>query len=237
MSLLLMVRHGQASFHCKDYDRLSSLGVEQSRLLGTFWAERNLVIDRAYVGPRRRHWQTLETIGLVFRERGLAWPDPVELPELDEHSGQHVLTRCLPGLVGHHPSIRELAEKIQKGQAIEQRNYLKLFQQVTRMWVRGELSAPELEAWHEFRARVSNGIARMTAAGSSKQTIVAITSGGPIAAAVGLALSIDDEKTLELSWIVRNAACTEFLFSGQRFSLVAFNTTPHLPEQRLWTYL
>ena len=237
MSVLIMVRHGQASFHSKDYDQLSPLGIEQSRLLGIHWTENNLTIDRIFVGPRRRHQQTLDAVGSVYRERGLAWPDPVELAELDEHSGQHVLTRCLPGLIQHHPSIRELVSKIQKGVDVEQRDYLKLFQKVTRMWVRGELSAPELEAWHEFRTRVNGGLGKVTSHEKRNQTVVAFTSGGPIAAAVGRALGIDDEKTLELSWIVRNTACAEFLFSGGRFSLAAFNTVPHLAERRLFTYV
>ena len=231
-----MVRHGQASFHEPDYDQLSPLGVEQSRLLGVHWADQKLAVDRVYVGPRRRHWETLHAVAAVYRERALAWPDPAELAELDEHDGQHVVGRSVSGLAKDHPSIRELVARIQRGTNIEQRDYLKLFQQVTRLWIRGELSAPGLEAWHEFRARVNAGIAKMIA-GRSQQTVVAFTSGGPVAAAVGLALGIEDEKTLELSWMVRNAACAEFLFSGHRFSLAAFNSMTHLSGRKLWTYL
>ncbi len=45
---------------------------------------------------------------------------------------------------------------------------------------------------------------------------------------VGLALGLADEKVVELSWTVRNAAYSEFLFSGERFSLSAFNIAPPL---------
>ncbi len=237
MSLLFFVRHGQASFNGDDYDQLSARGVEQSRQLGLHWTELKLIFDHVYVGPRRRHHQSLDAVAAVYHERGLKWPEPVELPELDEHSGQDVLSRSLPDLMQRDPVIREMKEKLRKDSDTAQRDYLRLFQKITRMWVRRELSLPDLEAWHEFRARVNRGIEKMTGTGGSKKNVAAFTSGGPTAAATGFALNLDDEKTLELSWIVRNAACTEFLFSRGRFSLVTFNSVPHLTNRDLLTFI
>lgn len=237
MSFLFLVRHGQASFDGDDYDQLSVRGVEQSRQLGLHWAGLNLIFDHVYVGPRRRHRQTLDAVAAVYRERGLNWPQPVELPELDEHAGQNVLSRSLPDLMQRDPIIREMKEKLHEDSDTAQRDYLRLFQKVTRMWVRRELNLPDLEAWHEFRARVNQGMAKITGASGSKKNVVAFTSGGPTAAAMGFALGIDDEKTLELSWVVRNAAYTEFLFSRGRFSLVTFNAVPHLADRELLTFI
>ena len=76
----------------------------------------------------------------------------------------------------------------------------------------------------------------MTTAGSN-QRVAAFTSGGPVAVAMGLALNLNDEKTLELSWMVRNAAVSEFLFSRGRFSLMTFNTVPHLTSPQLLTFI
>jgi broad specificity phosphatase PhoE len=237
MSLLFLVRHGQASFQNDDYDQLSARGVEQSRQLGLHWAELNLIFDHVYVGPRRRHWQSLDAVAAVYRERGLNWPEPVELPELDEHCGQDVLSRSLPDLMQRDPAIREMKEKLRKDSDTAQRDYLRLFQKVTRMWVRRELNLPDLEAWHEFRGRLNRGIAKMTEAAGSKKKVAAFSSGGPVAAALGFALNLDDEKTLELSWVVRNAAYTEFLFSRGRFSVVTFNAVPHLTHPHLLTFI
>lgn len=237
MSLLFLVRHSQASFDADDYDQLSARGVEQARQLGLYWAELNLIFDHVCVGPRRRHRQTLDAVAAVYRERGLNWPEPMALPELDEHFGYDVLTRSLPDLVQRDPAIREMKEKLRKDSDTAQRDYLRLFQKVTRMWVRRELSLPDLEAWHEFRERVHRGLAEMTEAAGSKKKVAAFTSGGPVAAAMGLALNLDDEKTLELSWIVRNAAFSEFLFSRGRFSLMTFNAVPHLTNPQLLTFI
>jgi len=237
MSLLFLVRHGQASFHADDYDQLSDRGVEQARQLGLHWAELGLSFDHVYVGPRRRHRQTLDAVAGVYRERELTWPEPVELPELDEHCGQDVLTRSLPDLMQRDPVIREMREKLRKDSDTAQRDYLRLFQKVTRLWVRRELHLPDLEAWHEFRHRVHRGLAKITDATGSKKRVAAFSSGGPVAAALGCALTLDDEKTLEMSWVVRNAAYTEFLFSRGRFSLMTFNAVPHLADPHLLTFI
>jgi broad specificity phosphatase PhoE len=237
MSVLLMARHAQASFHGKDYDELSPLGREQSRCLGLHWTELQLVLDRVYVGPRRRHQQTMEGVAEVYRERGLPWPEVIALPELDEHAGLHVLNHCLPELGRVDPALQQLAEKILQGAERSQRDYVRLFQTVTRLWVRQELRLPNLEAWHEFRTRVSQGIEQITKVSRGRKTVAAFTSGGPVAAAIGRALELNDEKALEASWMVLNAATTQFVFSGERFSLAAFNIPPPqlAPAQR--TYL
>ena len=237
MSLLSLVRHAQASFDRDDYDQLSARGVEQARRVGAHWAELNLIFDHVYVGPRRRHRQTLEAVAAVYRERGVHWPEPVELPELDEHCGQDVFTRSLPDLMQRDPIIREMKEKLRKDSDPAQRDYLRLFQKVTQMWVRRELSLPDLEEWQDFRGRVQRGLAKMTEAAGSKKKVAAFTSGGPVAAAMGLALNLDDEKTLELMWLVHNASCTEFLFSRGRFSLMTFNAVPHLTIPQLLTFI
>ncbi len=237
MSLLFLVRHGQASFNAEDYDQLSAHGMEQARQLGLYWVGLKLNFDSVYAGPRRRHRQTLDAVGAVYREHGLNLPEAVVLPELDEHFGYDVLTRSLPGLMKSDPAIREMKEKLSKDSDTLQRDYLRLFQKVTQLWVRGELDLSDLEAWHEFRERVQRGLAKITEAASSKKKVAAFTSGGPVAAATGFALNLDDEKTLELSWMVRNAAYAEFLFSRGRFSPVTFNALPHLTDPHLLTFI
>jgi len=237
MSLLYLVRHGQASFHADDYDQLSPRGMEQARQLGVHWLQLQLNFDHVYVGPRHRHRQTLAAVAAVYREQGRPWPAPVTLPELDEHAGPEVLSRSLPALMQRDPVIREMRAQLRKDSATVQRDYLRLFQKVTRLWVRRELHLPELEAWHEFRERVHRGLVKMTEVAGSNRKIAAFTSAGPLAAALGRALDLEDEKTLELSWVIRNAACSEFLFSPRRFSLVTFNAVPHLKDPDLLTFI
>ena len=49
-------------------------------------------------------------------------------------------------------------------------------------------------------------------------------------------LGLSHRTTLQLAWMVRNAAFSEFLFSGERFTLSRFNAFPHLDDPGHLTY-
>ena len=76
MSRLFLVRHGQASFLERNYDKLSAKGEEQSRILGKYWAGLNLSFDRVYSGPRVRQRETARIVGEQYKAAGLPWPGP-----------------------------------------------------------------------------------------------------------------------------------------------------------------
>lgn len=248
MGRLYVVRHGQASLHAADYDLLSSLGEEQARLLGAYWAERGVRFGRAYVGPRRRHRQTHDAVAAAYAERGLPWPAPEEAPELDEHDGPRVVEGVLraeeaagggPGVGGPALAaavagapVLEAASAAVEARDERARSYLRHFARVTREWARGELHAPGIESFQDFRARVERGVQRICADANGGGLAVAFTSGGPVAASAGLALGLSDEKTLELSWAVSNSSVSEFLYSGERFSLAVFNAAPHVGAEQ-----
>lgn len=237
MSLLILVRHGQASFGGPAYDQLAALGEEQARALGHAWAAQGLRFDQVYVGPLRRHQQTHHAAAQAYREHDLPWPDPVRLPQLDEHHGMAVLERRLPLLIAHDPAVRRMVDRHEQGDKDASRAYLKLFQQTTHQWARGELDVPDQEPWPAFRQRVAQGMQQIMDENGGGKTVAAFTSGGVVAAAVGVALHLDDEQIMNLSWVVRNASTTEFLFSTGRWSLHTFNAMPPFAEAELLTYV
>ncbi len=238
MALLTLVRHGQASFMERNYDKLSEGGERQSRILGEYWLETGAQFDQVYYGPACRHLRTGEIVAEVFRESGVEWPQPITLAELDEYPGIEVMRTFLPGLMETHEDIRALeAEFRQAGdQSATFRLYDKLFQRITRMWVEEELASPEVETWKNFCERVDRGIAQIRNGAHKNGRVAVFTSGGVIAATVRGALDLSPQRTLELSWTSRNASYTEFLFSVERFSLSSFNNHPHLVEEELLTY-
>ena len=63
MGVVLLVRHGQASFGTDDYDVLSETGWEQARLLGAWLAGRGVTPDVVVRGGMRRHRETAEGAG------------------------------------------------------------------------------------------------------------------------------------------------------------------------------
>ena len=58
MGVVLLVRHGQASFGADDYDVLSETGWAQGRLLGKWLAERDVVPTAVIHGGMRRQRDT-----------------------------------------------------------------------------------------------------------------------------------------------------------------------------------
>ena len=62
MAEVIVVRHGQAAFATDDYDRLTEVGWEQSRLLGEHFASAEQHFDAVFTGTMRRHRETLAGI-------------------------------------------------------------------------------------------------------------------------------------------------------------------------------
>jgi broad specificity phosphatase PhoE len=205
--------------------------------LGHAWAAQDLRFDRVYVGPLHRHQQTHDAAAAAYHEHGLRWPEAIMLPELAEHHGMAVLEHRLPMLIEHDPNVREMVERHQQGDKQASRSFLRLFQQTTQQWARGELQIPDLEPWSVFRKRVAQSMDQIVSENGGGKTVAAFSSGGVVAAAAGLALNLDDEQIMALNWVVRNASSTEFLFSAGRWSLHTFNATPPFIRADLLTYV
>jgi len=226
MGHLTLVRHGQASFFGADYDQLSEAGVRQSRALGEHWADHGVRFDVAFVGPRVRHHQTHDAVATVYRERGLPWPEVVEVAELDEHEGLTVIRHVLQG----NGTIRADAAPADPGEEGRERVLKEFFHHyvaIMRDWARGTVVVPGIEAWPEFRARTLRGLDAMCA---NDGRGVAFTSGGAVSSVAGWLLGLDEDRVIDLSAVLRNTGLTEVHYSGRRRGLVSFNALPHLPD-------
>src|SRR5579859_3614589 len=100
MSRLVFVRHGQASFLAEDYDQLSPTGSLQAERLGHYWrATPGASFDLVVHGPAKRHKQTGDIIADAFRQNGLTWPEPWEIPDFDEYQAFELMRQALPHLM------------------------------------------------------------------------------------------------------------------------------------------
>jgi len=238
MGIVFLIRHAQASFLEPDYDKLSSLGESQARLLGEYWQRHRIVFGRACTGPRIRQKETVALIVAASKKAGFKFPEPLVLQEFDEYQGEAVLERSLPGLLKTDHTIRELHAAFQSSSASAERRpaFQKLFEAVIGKWVRGEICPPGVETWLEFCARVNSGLTRCLSVGSRSERIAIFTSGGPIAVAMQRALQLSDERTLNVSWMSRNSSWSEFIYSGERFTLSSFNCHAHIDDPTMLTY-
>jgi broad specificity phosphatase PhoE len=239
VSLLHLVRHGQASFFAANYDQLSPLGQLQAQRLGEFLANRGTRFDAVFTGPAVRQRTTTEIVLNTMTALGHPCPEPVILEGLNEHSGDKLLSKPhakaffenRPELAGLERAFRESVEPDDV-----QKNFQKLFEAVVLRWTSGDLVVPGVEMWQEFHNRARKAIESIIADPARGRTVLAVSSVGPISVAVQTALKTSIPVSLDLGWRLRNASVTTFLYSHGRVTLDSFNSIAHLANLEEITY-
>jgi broad specificity phosphatase PhoE len=210
VSIILLVRHGQASFGSADYDLLSSLGEEQARLLGAALASRGIRPDVVVSGSMKRHRQTAaETL------EAAGWDLPlVEDDDWDEYD--HLTT--LSGSV----EVEEFLE----GESYE--DLVVRQEAAIERWASGRHDHEYDESFPEFQQRITRALERLVADLGAKQTAVVFTSGGPVSW-VAASLSHGGVPVwARLSNVVVNAGVTKVLTGRRGTNLISFNDHSHL---------
>jgi broad specificity phosphatase PhoE len=238
MSRLILVRHAQASFLEPIYDKLCATGEVQARLLGDYWARGGVHFGCACSGPRVRQVQTARMVEEAYRKFGIAFPEVTVMDEFDEYPAEAVLKLGLPELLEKSQEVRDLHLAFDRARDSDgrKRSFQQMFEAVISMWVSGEFVVDGVESWEDFCARVDRGIATIVNSTAPSGDSVVFTSGGPIGVAMRRALHLSHADALQLTWMSRNTSFTEFLSSGSRFTLSAFNAHPHLEDESLLTY-
>ena len=236
MSRLLYFRHAQASYGKPDYDQLSDKGYIQSDHLGQHLVEKEVEFHSIYVGPLKRHHQTLSRVQEAYDKAGAPLPEPIEMKELEEHRGPEVLKRVLHLLNEEDEMIGKWDRERKANPDLFVKNGLLIFDRAMELWATGALNhhhPSEFLNWSEFRAQVKRGYQRILDEhrNGKSQTIGLFTSGGTISATMGYVLGIEEDKNIiRLNGIVQNTSISEVLFSGQRVTLKSFNEVGHLPD-------
>jgi len=218
MGTLYLVRHGQASFGADEYDLLSPLGHRQSVRLGEYFKQKGLVFEAAFSGTLKRQVQTLAGIceGMGAEVQTTQWPG------LNEYDSAAVIQALYSG-------------PLEKADTPERyRQYFRLLKDGLAQWMAGVVSPRGMPSYNEFVAGVVSALEHVRT--HHEGPVLLVSSGGPIATAVGQVLGTSAETTIELNLSIRNASVTEFSFSPRRHKLVTYNTLPHLdtPEYASW---
>jgi broad specificity phosphatase PhoE len=239
VSLLYLVRHGQASFFAENYDRLSPLGERQARRLGEFFAVRNVQFDAVYSGPAERQRRTAEIVAETMAAAGRPCPAPAIVAGLNEHGGDKLLSKPhMQAILHRYPELGGLEQAFRQAREPEdvQKSFQKLFEAAVLLWTKGEINPPGMELWDEFHARARNAFDSIISHGERGQTTLAVSSVGPISVAVQMALNTSVPVSLDLGWRLRNASVTTFLYTPGRFNLDSFNSLAHLADPDEITY-
>ena len=213
MGTLFLVRHGQASFGADDYDVLSPLGLRQSKRLGEYLKTKGLAFEAALTGSLNRQVQTFDGICEGLGLDAGALPH-TRWPGLNEYDSAAVIAAIHP-----HPLAKPDTPELY-------RQYFRLLKDGLAQWMAGVVSPRGMPSYDEFVAGVNQALnhVRMQHRGA----VLLVSSGGPIATAVGQVLGTSPETTIELNLRIRNSSVTEFAFTPKRHMLVTYNTLPHL---------
>jgi broad specificity phosphatase PhoE len=222
MGLVLLVRHGQASFGADDYDVLSETGWEQSRVLGAALAAAGLEPGALLHGRMRRQRETAEAMAAAA-----GWASPLEIdPAWNEFDHLGVITRA------------SASAPLSAADPQDRRAFQASFEEATARWAGGEHDDEYDESWPAFVDRVHDGLAQ---ACDREGVTVVVSSGGPIAAAC--ATLVDPEAAADelprlwnhFNTVTVNSGVTRVLVGSTGRRLLTFNEHSHLPRD-LVTY-
>jgi broad specificity phosphatase PhoE len=225
MTVLYLIRHGQASFGADEYDQLSALGAHQSRLLGTHLRRTQPGMNAAYSGCLNRHRDTAGHSGLLANGAG-----PTELEALDEYDYMNVIRAYLPRFVARAARGRNISREELLG---NRRLFELAFRFMVRAWMNNEShDHEEFETWQEFCRRVRGGLRIIVESHPPGSRIAVFTSGGVISAALRQVLGLSNKRTLSINWTIYNSSVTQLYYARsarhEDALVLGFNNIAHL---------
>jgi broad specificity phosphatase PhoE len=208
VGVIHVVRHGQAAFGTEHYDRLTEIGFTQARLLGAYFARRNIRFDAVFTGTLRRQAETAQGI---FEEICAG---------LDEYKPEAVMM----ALTGNFPALAPAAAR---RDPVVVREHFRLLREALLAWAEDRTSPAGMPVWQAFQ---EGAVAALIEARRRfpDGNVLIVSSGGPIAAIVAGALNAPPATAVELNLRIRNSSLTEFASTPRRHHLVSFNGLPHL---------
>jgi broad specificity phosphatase PhoE len=224
VSVLLLVRHGQASFGAADYDRLSELGERQSRMLGEALAARGVRPDLLVRGALRRHRQTAEAAVSGAGWTGEVLEDP-GWDEFDRRTSTGAAVEEERSQDGTGPTQATLEHQVRR------------FEDSVSRWASGDHDEDYHESFPAFRSRVQESLRRTLSLLGSRDTAVVFTSGGPVSWVTAALTDGGVPTWRRMADVVVNSSVTKVVTGRRGVSLISFNEHSHLEADRnLITY-
>jgi broad specificity phosphatase PhoE len=203
-----------------DYDRLSALGKEQSRVLGAALSARGVQPNLVVRGAMRRHRQTTDAA-----VDGGGWTaEVVEDAGWDEFDHQQMLEL--------HPS------GVGEGEELTKAAFQRWFEEATQRWTSGEFPDDYDESFADFGTRVDAALRRTVDRLEPSQTAVVVTSGGPVSWVAATLIGAGAEVWARLNPVTVNSSVTKVVVGRRGATLVSFNDHSHLEggDARLLSY-
>jgi broad specificity phosphatase PhoE len=206
MPVILLVRHGQASFGEADYDRLSELGRRQSRAAGRELARRSLRDPVVVSGSLRRQ---RDTAAIALAEADL----PVEVA-IDARWDEY----------NHADLFKHLSDFTPATAPTSSRDFQKVLDDALLHWV----SEGSETGWGAFSGGARAALDQVIAAAGRGRDALVFTSGGVIAALCAELLDGGAKTVVKLNRVAVNSGMTKLLVGASGISLSSYNDHAHL---------
>lgn len=207
--MIVLVRHGQASWGAANYDVLSALGEEQAAVLGATLA--GLVPDVVVRGTMKRQRQTAE---LALEAASWDLPSGLVVDAAWDEMDHLALLAATPRDFEGEP---------------DRQQFQRWFEAATDRWTGGGEDGDYDESFPDFQERVLAGLERLSDVG----TAVVFTSGGPIAAVTAALLGAGTASYRKLAPVVVNSSVTRIISGRRGLTLLSFNGHSHLSRDQI----
>jgi broad specificity phosphatase PhoE len=201
MGIVLLVRHGQASWGAENYDQLSEIGWEQGRILGKALAERGIQPDLIVSGSMQRHQETCEGVLESLGKRDV---------QIDAGWNEFNHTEVFSKVNTKSGFVESLED----------------FEAAMNRWTGGEHSDYG-ETFGDFTTRV-NGALRRTSEEVGDGVAIVFTSGGPTSWTATSVLGGEAPLWLRLNPACANTGVTKIAVRPNWTHLMTFNETVHI---------
>ena len=223
MAYVILIRHGQASAHAKDYDQLSELGYKQCSILKKYLQDEGIKPTQVFYGPRKRHKQTVDAI------RSQTWPRAELLSALDEYPAHEMLAYGMEQLLSLEPKLQPYANVIRSSDKSAGTEFVVLLQHSTKHWMTGKLRDPNIETYSDYRLRLQK-VREVITNAADDDCVVLVSSAGFISSFLSYIVDGSPEQSLNTAWALYNA-CINVLVSKNVISTAAVNQIHFLPKE------
>ena len=202
---IILIRHGQANTGAKDeesYDKLSSMGHQQSAWLGDYLRAQGTEFDRVICGNLRRHQETAAGLGL---------PQSIEI----DHRVNELR---------YFDLAQEYQAQTRKPLPSSAEEFAQHVPQLFAAWHAGQLDNAH-ESYRSFADRFGQVMSEL--AGLGGRSLV-ITSGGVIGMSIARHLSLGPEGFSQVMLPIHNSSIHRFSIEKGATQMASYNGTPHL---------
>lgn len=220
MTIIYLIRHGQASVGTDNYDVLSETGKRQSSILGEHLTNLALNFSSVYSGALNRQIDTA-TIALGITTRALQIT-----PDFNEYNHNEIFTHYLPLLAKKN---NEMAKAVSAG--ANSKMTFPVFTELMHAWASDDASsndAANIESWQTFKDRIQRGLTEITNSHGPDDQVVIFTSGGVICTILHSIFDSTHHTAFGLNWGINNAGISRIRAHGNTFSLMEYNNITHL---------